>query len=227
MDGHNQWPTAAQLPRFQRVMLRYYHALAQLAARIMAAIALSLNLPRDHFASDFTPHTSFLRLNHYPQCPRPREHFAVNRHTDAGALTVLLQQYGITSLQVNHGGSGRWVGIEPVEGAFTINVGDMLQVWSNDLYKAPEHRVLANSQRDRISAPFFYNPSYAATVKPLGLCLGPQACQVDPHYRPINWGEYRRRRFEGDYANVGEEVQIAHFRVSGDTSTADVTAAEL
>ena len=46
----------------------------------------------------------------------------------------------------------------PVAGAFTINVGDMLQVYSNDRYVAPLHRVLANRERCRYSAPFFFNP---------------------------------------------------------------------
>jgi hypothetical protein len=31
-------------------------------------------------------------------------------------------------------------------------------------------------------------------------------------YAIVNWGEFRRRRFEGDFADVGKEVQIAQFR---------------
>ena len=46
----------------------------------------------------------------------------------------------------------------PVAGALTINVGDMLQVYSNDRYVAPLHRVLANREKHRYSAPFFFNP---------------------------------------------------------------------
>lgn len=31
-------------------------------------------------------------------------------------------------------------------------------------------------------------------------------------YRPINWGEFRLKRFAGDYADQGtEEVQISHY----------------
>jgi hypothetical protein len=32
-----------------------------------------------------------------------------------------------------------------------------------------------------------------------------------PRYRPINWGEFRARRAAGDYADLGEEVQLAHY----------------
>ncbi|CAN0550459.1 unnamed protein product, partial [Ectocarpus sp. 8 AP-2014] len=65
----------------------------------------------------------------------------------------------VLNTQVNYQGTERWVSIPPVDGAMTINVGDMLQVWTNDLFVAPEHRVLSQKDRDRFSAPFFYNPA--------------------------------------------------------------------
>ena len=58
---------------------------------------------------------------------------------------------------------------------------------------------------DRYSLPFFYNPSYDAVVEPL---VGAR------HYHPISWGEFRRRRAEGDYANYGTEVQISEWRIA-------------
>ena len=68
-------------------------------------------------------------------------------------------------LQVNHGGD--WVTVDPVHGTYTVNVGDMLEVWTNGRYPASEHRVLARADSERFSAPFFYNPSYDAHVAPL------------------------------------------------------------
>eukprot|EP00597_Dinobryon_sp_UTEXLB2267_P011841 CAMPEP_0170131006 /NCGR_PEP_ID=MMETSP0020_2-20130122/22960_1 /TAXON_ID=98059 /ORGANISM="Dinobryon sp., Strain UTEXLB2267" /LENGTH=135 /DNA_ID=CAMNT_0010365937 /DNA_START=436 /DNA_END=841 /DNA_ORIENTATION=+ len=91
--------------------------------------------------------------------------------TDSGVLTVLMQgeQDG---LEVYSGSKedrndGHWVPVPPVPGGLTINTGDMLQVWSNDLYQAAEHRVRASRDRVRYSAPFFYNPSYDTLVTPL------------------------------------------------------------
>ena len=57
---------------------------------------------------------------------------------------------------------------------------------------------------DRLSIPYFYNPSYAAEITPL---VG------EPSYRPVNWGEFRRRRADGDFADYGTEVQIAEWRI--------------
>ncbi len=68
----------------------------------------------------------------------------------------------------------------------------------------------ANKQHSRYSAPFFLNPSYNTVYAPLPGALGGSS----PHYRPINWGEFRAGRAAGDYADVGEEIQISDFRYS-------------
>jgi isopenicillin N synthase-like dioxygenase len=81
----------------------------------------------------------------------------------------------------------------------------MMQVYSNDRYIAPLHRVLANRQTSRYSAAFFFNPPYSTDCMPLPT-LGL------PVYNKVNWGDFRRRRFEGDYLDLGKEVQIAQFR---------------
>ena len=105
-------------------------------------------------------------------------------------------------LQVFH--DGYWHDITPVPGAFTINIGDMTQVWSNDAYRAPVHRVLAMNRSERISIPYFYNPSYDTVVAPLA---------GEPRYAPIPWGEFRRKRADGDFADYGAEVQISDYRL--------------
>lgn len=80
------------------------------------------------------------------------------------------------------------------------------------VYAAPEHRVRANMQQERYSAPFFYNPAYDATVAP----------QVADHasesakYQPINWGYFRGQRFAGDFSDVGKEIQIEDFLVGSE-----------
>lgn len=142
-----------------------------------------------------------------------RDILGVSRHTDAGALTVLLQDQ-VRGLEVYTGSKqdfadGRWVSVPPVAGGLTINVGDMLQVWSNDVFKAAEHRVRASvGNNTRISVPFFYNPSYTALVAPK-----PSSTQPVARYRPIVWGDFRKERFLGDFSDRGREIQIEDFRI--------------
>jgi isopenicillin N synthase-like dioxygenase len=103
---------------------------------------------------------------------------------------------------------GSWYDVEPIAGAFVVNIGDMVQVWSNDKYRAALHRVQAMSSIDRYSFPFFYNSAYGAVVEPL------ECAKTPILYQGINWGEFRRKRADGDYANVGKEVQISDYRVT-------------
>ena len=132
----------------------------------------------------------------------------VHHHTDAGILTVLLQD-DVPGLQVRRG--GRWYGVPPIRGALVINLADMLQMLSNDIYRAPLHRVLASTGRDRYSVPFFYNPAYDADCGPLQALVTPARAA---RYRPVNWGEFRKRRADGDFADYGHEVQITDYRTT-------------
>lgn len=83
----------------QETMDTFYSSAAQVAGHLLKGVASHLGLSREHFGPSFEPHTSYLRLNYYPPCPEPST-FSVNRHTDAGALTVLLQENGTVALQV-------------------------------------------------------------------------------------------------------------------------------
>jgi len=212
-----QWP--AGLPEFARAMGAHYRECERVAFRLLEALSANLGMPPHHLADAFRPnHTSFVRLNYYPACADAwapdtatvpdRGHLAVNQHTDAGAFTLLLQAEQ-DGLQVHR--HGAWHTIEPQEGALVVNIGDVVQVWSNDRYEAALHRVLANPKAERFSIPYFFNPAYTADYAPL-----PSLCSADQpaRYRPINWGEFRAGRAAGDYQDLGEEIQIEHFRIS-------------
>lgn len=216
-----QWPRA--LPSLKPVLDAFSAACERLSFQLLGAIARCLETPAAQLARVFLPrHSSFLRLNYYPLCADPAAPtsptgapgtFGINHHTDSGALTVLLQdeQPGLQVLR-----RGVWTFVEPNPDALVINIGDVVQVWSNDRYQAALHRVIANDRCERYSAPYFFNPAPSAFYAPL-----PNACAAGepPHYRPINWGEFRASRTAGDYADYGDEIQISHFRTTTRTTT--------
>lgn len=211
-----QWPRGR--PEFQQAVQDFYGAAEKLSFELLAALSRNLGMPPDYLAEGFrSSHSSFLRLNYYPVCPAPARpqkldipvdgHLGINHHTDAGALTVLVQdrQPGLEVFRY-----GDWHLIEPCEDALVINIGDIVQVWSNDRYRAALHRVVASSEAERYSAPFFFNPAYVTDYAPLPSTVDPAH---PARYRPINWGEFRAGRAAGDYADVGEEVQISDYRI--------------
>jgi len=216
-DGRTLKPQFPRLlPRFEPVVRAYYAACERLAHTLLAAISSNLGMPSEYLKHSFGHgHTSFLRMNYYPACPvtyqpspageQQRERFGIHHHTDAGALTLLLQD-DVPGLEVFR--RGEWHLVEPRPDALVINIGDIVQVWSNDRYKASLHRVITNANRERFSIPFFFNPAHDAQYAPLPTTID------DAHparYVPINWGNFRALRAAGDYADLGEEVQISHF----------------
>jgi isopenicillin N synthase-like dioxygenase len=209
-----QWPEA--LPGFEAAIQNYYVHCERVAYRILSALSMNLGLPPTGLEKYFgASHTSFLRLNHYPACPTPASpdglnaaadgYLGVNHHTDAGVLTLLLQD-DQPGLQVFR--DGVWHLVEPRRDALVVNIGDIVQVWSNDRYRAALHRAITSPVAGRFSVPFFLNPSYETDYAPLPTTVDEKH---PARYRSINWGEFRARRAAGDYADYGEEVQITQY----------------
>ena len=207
-DVQPQWPHG--MPAFRNAVHAYYRHNQRLAHRILAAISTNLGMSPGFLGRNFGPdHTSFLRLNFYPvtRSPQHNGHLGVGQHTDAGALTILLQddQPGLEIFRHN-----QWHLVEPRRDALVVNIGDIVQVWSNDNYFAALHRVVASADKPRFSIPFFLSPGYRTNYGPVPTMISEER---PARYKEINWGEFRRLRADGDYADVGEEVQIKQYRI--------------
>ena len=210
-----QWPAGEE--SFRETTESFYRACESTALGLVGSIARALGEQPETLWGGFQGHTSYLRLNYYPLCRDPapadtptggrRGHLGISHHSDSGAVTILLQD-GQPGLQVER--AGQWHSISAERGSIVVNIGDVVQVWSNDRYIAPIHRVLASDQAVRYSAPFFLNPSFEASYAPLrGALRG-----APPRYRAISWREFREGRARGDFADYGHEIQISDFRIA-------------
>ncbi|KAH6825926.1 2-oxoglutarate and oxygenase superfamily protein [Perilla frutescens var. hirtella] len=203
----NQWPHNP--PQMKEVCLQYVAEMEKLAFKLLELIALSLGLERDRFNGFFKDQTTFIRLNHYPPCPIPDLALGVGRHKDAGALTILAQD-DVGGLQVKRKSDGEWILVKPTPNAYIINVGDIIQVWSNDKYESVEHRVKVNAEKERFSTPYFMNPAHDTMVEPLEELVNKQ----DPaKYSAYNWGKFFANRKRSNFQKLDvENVQIYHFK---------------
>lgn len=193
--GANQWPI--ELEEFRPTMERYRDAMNALANRLMAAIALSLQLPEDHFAGFCRDSTSTLRLLHYPPQPAnaaPGEK-GCGAHTDFGGLTLLLQDEN-PGLQVWDRHSKSWIHAAPVAGTYVVNLGDMIARWTNDQYRSTLHRVVNMSGRERYSVPFFFSGNPDHVVECLPTCLAPGEA---PRYPAVTVEEHHREMYRRTY----------------------------
>lgn len=183
LDGPNRWP--AGQPELQPVMLAYFDAVESLATVLQRCFALALGLERDFFDPYFTAPLSRLKLNHYPpqDAPERDDEIGVVSHCDSGGFTILWQDdNGGLEIQTK---DGDWVGAPPIEGTFVINIGNVMQIWTNGRFSSTPHRVINRSGNDRHSIPLFVNPHHGATVGPL---IG----EPDRTFEPLVYGDYQR-----------------------------------
>ncbi|KZM24858.1 uncharacterized protein EKO05_0005605 [Ascochyta rabiei] len=104
--------------------------------------------------------------------------FSCGAHTDYGCVTLLLTDPTPGALQVQLK-DGTWLPADPLPGAFVVNIGDMIERWTNGLWKSTMHRVLHRGGGEahgrggggRVSVPFFFEPNFDAVVKPLDACV--------------------------------------------------------
>ncbi|WP_315983419.1 2OG-Fe(II) oxygenase family protein [Aliamphritea spongicola] len=140
---------------FRETFERYHGAMMKLAEKLISAIALSLNLPADYFAKLQQNPITIQRLLHYPSQSGDirQEEIGIGAHTDYGFLTILGQDNN-GGLQVQNR-QGEWIDAPPVEDTFIVNIGDLVQTFTNDKYISTMHRVINTSGRERYSLPFF------------------------------------------------------------------------
>ena len=184
----NRWPEepAGLRPLFER----YYDTLERLCMRLLPVFARALDLPDDWFDDKVQDHTALLLFNWYPPVSGATRPGQMRRgaHTDYGAFTVVAAEQ-IPGLQIRS--NGGWADVPVVPGGFVVNLGDLMARWTNDRWVSTLHRVVipdgADRGRDRMSVPFFFQPSYRAIIETIPTTVTPQS---PARYEPVVSGEW-------------------------------------
>jgi isopenicillin N synthase-like dioxygenase len=189
LHGPNLYPRrpAALAP----VVDAYMDALVRVGHRVLSAVAVGLGLGPSWFSEHLTtdPVTLF-RIFRYPARPGAGQ-WGVAEHTDYGLLTLLAQDSsGGLQVQTNDG----WIDVAPRPGTLVCNLGDMLERLTGGQYRSTAHRVRNTSDHDRLSFPFFLDPSWDAHVERLPIVDRP--VEDDAARR---WDHASVHGFEGTY----------------------------
>jgi isopenicillin N synthase-like dioxygenase len=167
LQGPNQWP--AGLPELPGIIAEWDAALGAVAGSLLRHWAASLGSPTDVFAAAFAgAPATLIKIVRYPATAASSQ--GVGAHRDAGVLTLLLAEPGSQGLQVRPGrDGGGWIDVPARDGAFIVNIGELLEVATSGYLRATEHRVDLRHAADRISVPYFFNPRLDAQIPTLSL----------------------------------------------------------
>ncbi|XP_073009303.1 1-aminocyclopropane-1-carboxylate oxidase homolog 1-like [Typha latifolia] len=147
-------PKQEEVPlAFREVMFEYANYIKKLGIVLFELLSEALGLNRDHLNKMDCSKGLELLGHYYPPCPDPELTLGASRHSDPDFLTILLEDH-IGGLQVLY--QHHWIDVPPLRGALIVNIGDLLQLISNDRFKSAEHRVIAKSIGPRISVPCFF-----------------------------------------------------------------------
>jgi isopenicillin N synthase-like dioxygenase len=169
LQGPNQWPAA--IPGLPGIIAEWDAALAAVSRTLLRHWAAALGSPADVFDAAFahSPAT-LIKAVRYPASAARSQ--GVGAHRDAGVLTLLLTEPDRAGLQVRVGRDGDWVDVPAVDGAFIVNIGELLELATGGYLRATEHRVNVQQSTDRISVPYFFNPRLDAQIPSLTLPAG-------------------------------------------------------
>lgn len=191
------WPPA--LPELRPALAAYYDEMDRLAQRLMRCFARALHLPERFFDAYIDDAPGALRALDYPDldgAPAQPGQLRAGAHTDYGTLTILRQDDAPGGLQVLDPRTDRWVPVPADPRAFVVNLGDLMQQWTNDRWRSTLHRVVVppagSGPSRRQSMAFFHNANYHARIECLPTCLAPGDVA---HHPPVVAGPHLQSKF--------------------------------
>ncbi|MCF4164362.1 isopenicillin N synthase family oxygenase [Zavarzinia compransoris] len=180
MLGPNQWPDR---PGFKERVGAYYDGVMNVGRTLLRGFAEALGQDPGLFDSYVTKPPSQLRLVHYPFNPdAPGDALGISPHTDMEVFTLL--RVTAPGLEVMNG-AGEWIDVPPLDNAFVVNLGDMMETWTNGQFVATSHRV-RKVKEERYSFPLFFSVDYHTRVAPLPMFADAEG----PGRKPVVAGEH-------------------------------------
>jgi isopenicillin N synthase-like dioxygenase len=189
--GPNVWP---ELVGFKDTIAQYYAEVSALGRLVCGALEVHLGLPAGAMTRHMSKPISQLRLLHYVRQAATLDHQSVNMgaHTDYECLTLLhTRNKGLQVMTQDN----KWIEVPDDPDVLVVNIGDMLEAWSNGLLRSTPHRVV-NLSPERFSLPYFVAANHDTLIKPFPQLVNPDH---EPKYEPFLAGAHLERMLVRDF----------------------------
>ncbi|KAF3326781.1 2-oxoglutarate-dependent dioxygenase [Carex littledalei] len=220
--GPNQWPSDDILPQWREVMERYHNEALRVAKEVARIIALALDLPSDFFDRPemLGEPIATLRLLHYEGVATieftsdpSKGLYGAGAHSDYGLITLLATD-DVVGLQICKDRKAVpqvWEYVAPLRRGFIVNLGDMLERWSNCIFRLSTlHRVVLDG-KERYSIAYFVEPSHECIVECLPTCMSESN---PPKFPPVTCSAYLNQRYMDTHADLSSYQN--HTKVGSD-----------
>uniref|UniRef100_A0A3B3RJF2 Si:dkey-10o6.2 n=1 Tax=Paramormyrops kingsleyae TaxID=1676925 RepID=A0A3B3RJF2_9TELE len=201
------WPAEDVVPGFRKAFESFFMRCKDLSLHVLRVMALSLDIDVDIFVNSHksigsSTNGSTLRILYYPPVKRAmvkESQLRCGEHSDYGSISLLFQD-SKGGLQVKSR-SGEFIDAPAIPGTVLINIADLMQRWTSDVFISAKHRVLLPPPGDsstRQSLVFFAQPDDDIIV----IC-----CDGSNKHPPVKTGDYLLERFNETYRMQGHDEE--------------------
>ncbi|WCJ20135.1 1-aminocyclopropane-1-carboxylate oxidase 2 [Euphorbia peplus] len=179
--------------QYRKTMKEFAEEVEKLAEQLLELLDENLGLEKGYLKKAFYGSkgpTFGTKVSNYPPCPKPQLIKGLRAHTDAGGIILLFQDHQVSGLQLLK--DGQWVDVPPLKHSIVINLGDQLEVISNGKYKSVMHRVIAQTDGNRMSLASFYNPGSDAVIYPAPSLIQKEAEEAELVYPKFVFEDYMK-----------------------------------
>ncbi|GKU95261.1 hypothetical protein SLEP1_g8642 [Rubroshorea leprosula] len=198
-------------PEYSEILQEYGNYMIDLSRRITEIVLKCLgdDYERKFIESEFGKCHGYLRIVNYTPPENVDDESGevegLGMHTDMSCITIVYQDE-IGGLQMRSKG-GEWMDIHPCENSLVVNIGDLMQAWSNGRFRSSEHRVVLKPFINRFSLAFFWCFEDEKVIFAPDEVVGVANSRV---YRPfvcLDYLKFRENNEVGKFEKIGYTVK--------------------
>lgn len=183
--------------------------LSKRLVKILLMMTLGDETGKRFYQNEFSDCHGYLRLVNYtpPQDVEKQEEpvEGLGMHTDMSCITIVYQD-SVGGLQMRSK-EGKWIDINPCEDLLVVNIGDLMQAWSNGRLRSSEHRVVLRKLVNRVSLAFFLCFEDEKVILAPEEIVGEGSCRSYKSFRCSEYLKFRQSNEVGKFERIGYTVK--------------------